>query len=162
MKFIFGYAFVFKSYLATSSSTIDFFSYPAIAGGIIQFASKGAAFAKWIINRPFQAKLVDSSVDINGVTKTTSSIREIVENITSCLMKQLLNPFCNEIQKSKLCSLVSGCPMNNNIAESLLNLEEIGKDAMESFEECLVKEAPSTLFFEQQKRNKFNSWNQSS
>ena len=73
------------------------------AGGISKVASKEITVAKWVMNRPFQAKFAESSVEISGLTKTTSSIRkclrpieilksnEMVENITNCLMTQFLN-----------------------------------------------------------------------
>ena len=141
------------------------------AGGITQFASKETTVAKWVMNRPFQARFVESLVEISGLTRTTSSSRKclrpsqilksnkMVENITHCLKTQFLNPFNDKIQKGKLYNLVSGCPVNDDIAESLLNLEKSGKDAMKSFEERLTTETPAKLFFDRLKRNKFKSWN---
>eukprot|EP00794_Sanderia_malayensis_P013273 gene13273-14641_t len=141
------------------------------SGKITQFASKETTVAKWVMNRPFQARFVESLVEISGLTKTTSSSRKclrpsqilksnkVVENIKNCLKTQFLNPFNDEIEKEKLYNLVSGCPVSEEITESLLNLEKSRKDAMKSFEERLTSESPCELFFDPLRRNKYKSWN---
>lgn len=57
--------------------------------------------------------------------------------------------------------MVTGCPVNDDIAESLLNLEQSGKDAMKSFEDRPTTKSPAELFFDPLKRSKFKSWNDS-
>ena len=44
------------------------------------------------------------------------------------LTTQFLNPFDQDPDRSELYNLVSGCPVAADISESLLNLEEKGRD----------------------------------
>ena len=102
------------------------------AGRITQFASKETTVAKWEMTRPFQARFVESLVEIRGLIKTTSTSlkclrpskilksNKMVENIKNCLNTQFLNPFDDEIEKEKLYNIVSGCPVHEDIAGSLL------------------------------------------
>ena len=46
------------------------------AGGIRQFSTNGAAVAKWVMNRPFQARFAETLMEISGLSKTTSSSRK--------------------------------------------------------------------------------------
>ena len=51
----------------------DFFS---ISGGITSFAASESTVAKWVMNRPFQTRFVESLIEITGMAKTTSNPRK--------------------------------------------------------------------------------------
>ena len=71
----------------------------------------------------------------------------MVDNIINALKTQFLNPFKEDIDKSKLFNLVSGCPVDDEISESLLSLQDNGIQAMESFETRLTTKEPTEMFF---------------
>ena len=50
----------------------------------------------------------------------------MVDNIINALKTQFLNPFQEDIGKLKLFNLVSGCPVDDEISESLLSLQDNG------------------------------------
>eukprot|EP00112_Aurelia_sp_Birch-Aquarium-sp1_P009014 Seg201.3 transcript_id=Seg201.3/GoldUCD/mRNA.D3Y31 product="hypothetical protein" protein_id=Seg201.3/GoldUCD/D3Y31 len=130
------------------------------AGGITQFATKETTVAKWAMNRPFQARFAETLIEISGLSNTTSCPRKclrpseiiksnkMVENIMNVLTTQFMNPFQQDIDKSKLYNLVSGCPVEDEICESLLSLEEDGIDLMKSFEKRLTANPPTEAFFD--------------
>ncbi len=140
------------------------------AGGITQFATKETTVAKWAMNRPFQARFAETLIEISGLSNTTSCPRKclrpseiiksnkMVENIITVLTTQFMNPFQQDIDKSKLYNLVSGCPVQDEICESLLSLEEDGIDLMKSFENRLTTDPPTEAFFDPIKRKKWKSW----
>jgi hypothetical protein len=76
------------------------------------------------MNRPFQARFAESLIEISGLSTTSSNSRKclrpsevlksekMVENIVNALKTQFLNPFQEDIDKSKLFNLVSGCPVD--------------------------------------------------
>ena len=110
------------------------------AGEISQFAAKESTVAKWVLNRPSQARFAESLIEINGPSTTSSNSRKclrsseilkpekMVDNIMNALKTQFLNPFEKDIKKSKLFNLVSGCPVDGEISESLLSLQDQGTD----------------------------------
>ena len=140
------------------------------AGGITQFAIKESTIAKWVMNRPFQARFAETLIEISGLSTTSSHSRKcirpseimksnrMVENILKALQTQFLNPFQDDIDKSKLFNLVSGCPFDDVVSDSLLALREDGIQAMNSFEARFTTKVPAELFFSPLKRNKIKSW----
>lgn len=71
---------------------------------------------------------------------------------------QFLNRFQKDIDKSKLSNLVSGCPVDDAISDSLLSLHDDGVQSMRSFETPLTTQKPAEMFYGKLKRNKFKSW----
>ena len=140
------------------------------AGGIRQFSTNEAAVAKWVMNRPFQARFAETLMEISGRSKTTSSSRKclrpseilksekMVKNILDALQIQFLNPLHQDIEKPNLYNLVSGRPVNDAICDSLLGFEKDGIGLMESFEERLTTDPITATFFSSLKRNKYKSW----
>ena len=45
-------------------------------GGMRQLSTNEAAVAKWVMNRPFQARFAETLMEICGLSKTTSSSRK--------------------------------------------------------------------------------------
>ena len=140
------------------------------AGGIRQFSTNEAAVAKWVMNRPFQARFAETLMEISSLSETTSSSRKclhpseilksgkMVKNILDALQMQFLNPFHQDIEKSNLYSLVSGRPVDDAICD---RLEKDGIGLMESFEERLTTDPTTATFFSPLKRNKYKSWKDS-
>eukprot|EP00112_Aurelia_sp_Birch-Aquarium-sp1_P017476 Seg4056.1 transcript_id=Seg4056.1/GoldUCD/mRNA.D3Y31 product="hypothetical protein" protein_id=Seg4056.1/GoldUCD/D3Y31 len=140
------------------------------AGGITQFATKETTIAKWAINRPFQARFAETLIEISGLSNTTTCPRKylrpseiikshkMVENIMNFLTTQFMNPFQQDSEKSKLYNLISGYPVEDEICESLLSLEEDSIDLMKSFEKRLTADPPTEALFDPMKRKKWKSW----
>ena len=143
------------------------------AGGIRQFSTNETAVAKWVMNRPFQARFAETLMEISGLSKTTSSSRKclrpseilksekMVKNILDALQIQFLNPFHQDIEKSNLHNLVSVRPVDDAICDSLLVLQKDGIGLMESFEERLTTDPTTAAFFSPLKRKKYKSWKDS-
>ena len=70
----------------------------------------------------------------------------MVDNIINALKTQFLNPFQEDIDKSKLFNLVSECPVDDEISKSLLSLQDNGIQAMESFETSSKRKAKELAF----------------
>ena len=116
-----------------------------ISGGVTTFATNESTVAKWVMNRSFQTRFVESLFEMTGMSKTTSNPRtcrrpsevlksnKIVENIMEALTTQFVNPFDEDLDQSELYNLVSGCPVDD-VSESLLNWEETGKERYRIFE----------------------------
>ena len=112
------------------------------------------------MNQPFQSRFVESLIEMTGLSKTTSNPRKclrpsevlksnkIVENIMEALTTQFFNLFDQDLDRSELYNLVSGCPVAADISESLLNLEEKGKEMCEKFDERMTKSDPAENFFD--------------
>ena len=144
------------------------------AGGIRPVSTNEAAVAKWVMNRPFQARLAETLMEISGLSKTTSSsrkclhpseilakFRKMVKNILDALQIQFLNPFHKDIEKSNLYNLVSGRPVDDALCDSLLGLEKDGIGLMESFDERLTIDPSTVTFFSPLKGNKYKSYKDS-
>ena len=118
-----------------------------IYGGVKAFATSESTVAKWVMNWPFQSRFVESLIEMTGLSKMTSNpckclhpsevlkSNKIVKNIVEALTTQFLNLF----NRSELYNLVSGCPVVADISESLLNLEEKGKEMSQKFNERMTK-----------------------
>ena len=98
-----------------------------IYSGVKAFATSESTVAKWVMNRSFQSRFVESLIEKTGLSKMISNPRKCLrpskvlkENIVEALTTQFLNPF----DRSELYNLVSGCPVVADISKSLLNLEE--------------------------------------
>jgi hypothetical protein len=74
------------------------------SGGVTQFAAKENTVAKWVMNRPYQTKFVESLLKLSGMSTTTSNPRKclrsseilksnkMVEKIMVVLRTQFINP----------------------------------------------------------------------
>ena len=129
------------------------------AGGIRQFSTNEAAVAKWVMNRPFQARFAETLMEISGLSKTTSSSRKclrpseilksekMVKNILDALQIKFLNAFHQDIEKSNLYNSVSFRPVDDAICDSLLGLDKDGIGLIKSFEERLTTDPTTVTFF---------------
>ena len=113
------------------------------AGGIKNFATQTNTYEKWVLSRPFAPQFVNSLRNDTGLDKTTNNprkcLREVqikkseerVQKITYVLENQFINPFSTDLERDKLCNLASGKPVRDDIADSLLTLEERGSAMMD-------------------------------
>ena len=110
---------------------------------------------KWVLNRPYQTKFLESLVEMSGSSHTTTNNRKLlrlseikksnvmVENIMEVLENTFLSPFHDELDAAKLYNIVSGQPVDDSIKESLLSLEEAGKQLMSEYIERMSTETHS-------------------
>ena len=52
------------------------FSNSSSAGGIKDFTHQDSTYEKWVLNRPFQARMVDSLLSLAEIDKTASNPRK--------------------------------------------------------------------------------------
>ena len=101
-------------------------------GGIENFTTQAGTYDKWVLSRPFQAKLVEAlleNVGLDGkesyrkclrkseITKSEKRISNVVEVLTDTFM----NPFSDEFDSDKLYNITSGSHVRSDIADCLLN-----------------------------------------
>ena len=94
---------------------------------------------------PFAAQFVNVLRNDTGLDKTTNNprkcLREVeikkseerVQKITYMLENQFINPFSTDLERDKLYNLASRKPVRDDIADSLLTLEERGSTMMDNF-----------------------------
>ena len=149
-------------------------------GGIENFTTQAGTYDKWVLSRPFQAKLVEALLENVGldekdsyrkflrkseITKSEKRISNVVEVLTDTFM----NPFSDEFDSDKLYNITSGSHVRSDIADCLLNIEERGKILHNNFIKRLDKSKQLNLFWdpikkedwhgfsENEKRTKFNT-----
>ena len=134
-------------------------------GGTTSFQTRKNAVLKWVLNRPFQSKFYESLKEISDVEKTTTNVKkclrpseilksnEIVLKIQGVMKEQFLYPFNESLDIGKLYNLVSGRPVSNVIADSLLHIDSSGSTSLHSFEQRLHTDTPIP-FFDPIKRKK--------
>ena len=75
-----GQSFRKGTYFCTSSNFLCYILLTDhsifITGGVTYFAAIETAVSKWVMNRPFQIRFVESLIDITGLSKTTSNPRK--------------------------------------------------------------------------------------
>lgn len=138
----------------------DYFS-----GGIKDFAHQDCTYEKWVLNRPFQAKVVESLLSYADLDKTSANPRkclrdrevrkseERVMQVVDSLKEAFINPFDNGLDKLKLFNLASGKPLPDEICKELTSAEERGKELLGEFNKRLDRDGESTLkFFDPVKR----------
>ena len=79
------------------------------------------------------------------------------------LSTNFINPLNEDLDKDKLYNLVSGSPVQNDIAESLLSVSQTGQTLMQSFQSNLHATVnPNGIsFFDPIKKNKYLTFNNS-
>ena len=97
------------------------------------------------MSRPFAAQFVNGLRNDTGLDKTTNNprkcLREVeikkseerVQKIEYILENQFINPFSTDLERDELYNLASGKPVRDDIADSLLTLEERGSTMMDDF-----------------------------
>ena len=144
-----------------------------ISGGITQFAANENIVAKWVMNRPYQTKFVESLMQLSGVTTAMSNPRKclrtseviksnkMVEKVMNILKTHFINPCQPDLDKYELFNFVSGYPAEENVRNCLLALESRGKELMSAFEDRIKMESPETGFFSPIKREPLKTFKNS-
>ena len=58
---------------------------------------------------------------------------EKVSQVTEIIEQEYENPFGMHVHKEKLVNIISGGALDDDIAESILNMVDVGKKGMEDF-----------------------------
>ena len=77
----------------------------------------------------------------NEILKSERAVKTIMD----VLENTFVNPFSDDLDKSKLYNLASGCPINADAAECMLSYEERGKKLMDAFKTRIDKTHPKGL-----------------
>ena len=90
----------------------------------------------------------------------------MVQKIQDSLKNQFINPFDEQLDKEKLYNIVSGCPTNDEISKSLLNLEKQGEEMMSEFIARFTaneqsESGPKEKFFSPIKKSKIKTFQDS-
>ena len=78
-----------------------------------------------------------------------------VQRVKDILTVEFINPFSNEMAKTKLYNITSGTYTSNDISECLLTIFERGKIRMVEFKERISKDASNKYIFDPIKREKW-------
>ena len=124
------------------------------SGGIENFTTQAGTYDKWVLSRPFQAKLVEALLEIVGLDDKDSSKKclrnseisksEIrISNLKNVLTDTFMSPFSDELDNGKLYNITSGCPASDEIARCLLTIEERGLDLHSEFAKWLHEDDQS-------------------
>eukprot|EP00794_Sanderia_malayensis_P002237 gene2237-2552_t len=147
----------------------------SLNGGVTKFAAKPQTITKWVLSRPFQSTFVEALREISGTDSNISNPRKclrpseilktnkVVQKIQDALTNQFINPFDEQLDNGKLYNIVSGCPTNDEISESLLSLEKQGEEMMTEFvtrftESTQRENGEKDKFFSPIKKNKIKTF----
>ena len=126
-------------------------------GGIRNFSHQEQTYEKWVLNRPLQAKIVESLMSMSDLDKVSSNPRkclrpheikkseEKVSKILQVMTEDFLSPFSPDLDKTKLYNLASGKPLPDDVATHLLSVEERGKLLFHDFNNRLCNEEDTNL-----------------
>ena len=107
----------------------------SFVGGIKNFAHQDATYEKWVLNRPFQARMVDKLQSLAQIDSVDSNPRKClrekemvksegpVRRIAIVLKDDFLDPFSGAIDQSRLFNLASGRPLLLEISSEVLTTE---------------------------------------
>jgi hypothetical protein len=144
-------------------------------GGIKNFTTLDSAYEKWVLTRPFQAEYVDALLNQAGLNNAQNKPRKCLRNsaiiksennvkgIVNVLKNDFIDPFSGDLDHDKLYNLASGNSVTDDVAESLLTVQERGTLLRNDFferlnSECSVKDN----FFSPIKRVQWKSFTDAS
>ena len=119
------------------------------AGGIKNSVTQQATYQRWVMSRPGQAEFLMSLKEKLG-HGGSSSLRKCVRSsemskhescvmkVTELLQNQFINPFSDDLDKSKLFNLASGSFVENEVKDCVLTVFERGAERMEEFKGVLM------------------------
>ena len=129
-------------------------------GGVESFVHQQNTYEKWVLNRPFQAKMVQSMLSLTDIDEISSNPRKClrheirksedrVRRIATVLKKDFVNPFSDLPSKRNLYNLASGRPLPEEATEYLLSLEKEGQGLLSDFSKRLhLSEEQTSAFFD--------------
>ena len=138
--------------------------------GIKNFAIQNNTYEKWVLRRPGQAEYAVALKEVTGMDKCSQNPRKClrsseikkyemdVQRVKDILTEEFINPFSNEMSKTKLYNITSGTYTSNEISKCLLTISERGKIRMVEFKEIISKNASNKHIFDPIKRKKWKSF----
>ena len=105
-------------------------------GGIKNFAKQGNTCEKWVISRPGQAEYVAGLKEVTWTDKSSQNpmkmltviwnkqMRDVCSEVKDILTNEFINPFSNDMDKTKLCNIASGTFTFNDISQCLPTIFE--------------------------------------
>ena len=114
------------------------------SGGIGCFMSNSAAYDKWVLCRPFQAKFVEALLHQVGLDDKESKkkclrdseIRKSekrVLKLKEILTETFINPFGDDVDPALLLNIASGSPVSSEVEKCLLCVVKRGEDLHSEF-----------------------------
>ena len=113
-------------------------------GGIKGFAADINSVTKWCLNRPEQAENTNALKQMAGVTSSADIYKALrpsqiiksedkVSRLVQILESDYINPFSVTLEAIKLFNLSSGVAVEDDLADKILNIIDIGKSLAETF-----------------------------
>ena len=143
-----------------------------ISGGVKNFAQQESTYEKWVLNRPFQAKMVDdlrSLAELENMAvnprkclreREIKKSEEKVGKIVSIMKEDFINPFADNIDRDRLYNLACGRPLSEEIAEELLSVERGAQEMFKEFGKRLKENSGQDLMlFDPIKRAPWQGFN---
>ena len=108
-------------------------------GGVKSFVHQQITYEKWVLKRPFLAKMVQSMLSLADIDEIASNPRKClrdneirkaedrVTRIARVLKEDFVNPFSDLPNKQNLYNLASGRPLPEEATEHQLSLEKQGQ-----------------------------------
>ena len=144
--------------------------FATFVGGIKNFATQDNTYEKWVLSRPGQAEYVAVLKEVTGMEKCSQNPRNYlrsseikiyemyVQRVKDIFMEEFINPFSNEMDKTKLYNITSGTYTSNCKSECLLTILEREKIRMVEFKERISKNASNKYIFDPIKWEKWKSF----
>ena len=121
------------------------------------FTTLDSAYEKWVLTRPFQAEYVDALLNQAGLNNAQNKPRKClrssaiiksennVKSIVNVLKNDFIDRFSADLDHDKLYNLASGNSVTDDVAESLLTVQERGTLLRDDFferlnSECSIKD----------------------
>ena len=130
-------------------------------GGIKSFVHQQNTYEKWVLNRPFQATMVQSMLSLVDIYEISSNPRKClrdheirksedrVRRIATVLKEDFVNPFSDLPNKQNLYNIASECLLSEEAIERLLSLEKQGQGLFSDFSKRLhLSEEQTSAFFD--------------
>ena len=130
-------------------------------GGVKSFVHQQNTYEKWVLNRLFQAKMVQSMLSLADINEISSNPRkrlrdheirkseDRVRRIAIVLKEDIVNPLSDLPNKRNLYNLASGRPLPEEATEHLLSLEKQGQGLLSDFSKRLyLSEEQTSAFFD--------------
>ena len=117
-------------------------------------------YEKWVLSRPGQAEYVAVLKEVTGMEKCSQNPRNYlrsseikiyemyVQRVKDIFTEEFINPFSNEMDKTKLYNITSGTYTSNCKSECLLTILEREKIRMVEFKERISKNASNKYIFD--------------
>ena len=108
-------------------------------GGIKSFAGNPDAVTKWCLNRADQAKNVNALTEMARIYSSSEKYKplcpsqiltseKLVGEVIRVLEEEYINPFSILAAEDCFCNLSFGIPINDQLADEILDTSKLGKE----------------------------------